>query len=109
MPGGVVCSVAICKNNSKKALESGQKLSFFYFPKDPKIRKEWVRKCYRKDVWDVTNKRICGKHFKLEDFEDKMQAKVMNREPKQLKKSGKYEALFDLFLYLTYVDFLPSL
>lgn len=88
MPGGVVCSVATCKSNSKKALEGGEKLSFFSFPKEPKIAKEWIRKCYRKDKWHISNKRICGKHFKPDDFEDELQARILNVQPKRLKKSG---------------------
>lgn len=89
MPGGTVCSVSTCKSNSAKAKAEGQNLMFFTFPKDSQIRKEWVRKCYRKDKWNPDNKRVCSKHFKQHDFEDEMQARLLNIQPKKLKKDGK--------------------
>lgn len=85
MPG-TICSVAICKNNAIKAKQMGEKIIWFTFPKDPKIRKEWVKRCYRKDKWDPKNKRICNKHFKQDDYEDQMQAKLMNVTARKLKK-----------------------
>lgn len=90
MPGGTVCSVAICKNNSKTAKEHGENLIFFSFPKDVKVQKEWIRKCYRKDKWNCANKRLCSRHFKPEDFEDELQARLLNIQPKKLKRDGKF-------------------
>lgn len=90
MTGGIVCSVATCKSNSKKAKEEGQLLRFFRFPKDPNVRKEWIKKCYRQDKWDAATKRICSKHFKPDDYEDIVKAKLMNLQPKILKKNGKF-------------------
>ena len=88
MPGGSICSVPICKNNSKKAKESGQGQMFFNFPKDPQIRKEWVRKCHRKDKFDPQNKRVCSDHFTPDDYEDLLQARLLKIRPKKLKKNG---------------------
>lgn len=88
MPGGMVCSVAICRNNSIKCKEKGENTLFFTFPKDSLIRKEWVRKYYRKDKWNPVNKRVCSKHFKVDDYEDQMHARLMNLIPKKLKKDG---------------------
>lgn len=86
MPGGTVCSVATCKNNSKKAKEKGENLLFFRFPKEPTILKQWVAKCSRKDKWDPVAKRLCSKHFKTDDYEDEMQARLLNLQPKKLTK-----------------------
>lgn len=88
MPGGKICSVAICKSNSKKAKETGENIMFFSFPKDPEVRKEWIRKCYRKDSFSVENKRVCSKHFKSDDFEDEMKARLMGIQAQKLKKTG---------------------
>lgn len=88
MPGGSVCSVAICKSNSKKAKEKGEHLMFFTFPKDEKLRKEWVNKCHRQDKFDPKYKRVCSKHFKPEDYEDLLQATLMGSEPRKLKSNG---------------------
>lgn len=77
MPGGNSCMVAVCNKNSKKAKELGENLVFFTFPKDVALRKEWVIKCRQKDKFDPQNKRFCSIHFKHEDFEDEMQARLM--------------------------------
>ncbi|XP_044272693.1 52 kDa repressor of the inhibitor of the protein kinase-like [Tribolium madens] len=66
----------------------GESLSFHRFPKDPGLREEWVRRCYRKDKFSPENKRICSKHFTLNDFQDYMQAHVLGRSPKTLKSTA---------------------
>ncbi|KAJ8920913.1 hypothetical protein NQ315_015706 [Exocentrus adspersus] len=33
-------------------------------------------------------KRVCSKHFRLEDYEDRIQASIMNTKPKRLKKTA---------------------
>lgn len=86
--GGSACSVATCKNNSRKVKKCGENIMFFRFPKDGKIKKEWIRKCYRKDKWDPENKRICSKHFLPSDFEDEVMARLLNIQPKKLKANG---------------------
>lgn len=88
MTGGNRCSVAICKSHSGLAKSAGEKLAFFSFPKDPNIKKQWIQKCYRKDKWNPDTGRICGKHFSSDDFEDALQAALMNLTPKRLKKTG---------------------
>lgn len=92
-PGGMICSVAVCKSIStkaKKKKKNGEALAFFSFPKNCDLRKEWVRKCFRKDKFDPANKRVCSKHFKNEDFEDYIKANLMGTHPKRLKNTGKY-------------------
>lgn len=88
MSGGNICSIATCQSNSKKPDPDGKKVMFFTFPKDPKILKEWARRCCRKDNWSPKNKRICSKHFLLTDYEDEVRARLMNFQPKQLRKTG---------------------
>lgn len=86
---GIICSVAVCRSNSKKASDAGEKISFFQFPKDPKIRKEWIQNCYRQDKFDPKNKRVCDKHFKEDDYEDGLRARLLNTRPRILKATGK--------------------
>ncbi|XP_030757989.1 THAP domain-containing protein 2-like isoform X2 [Sitophilus oryzae] len=88
MPGGTTCAVAICKNNSKIVKQSGEPIRFFSFPKDPNIRTEWIRKCFRKHEFSVDHARICSKHFKSDDFEDSLHAKLLNFYPKKLNKNA---------------------
>ena len=94
MSGGIVCSVASCKNNSKKINNpenprwSSKHIIFFTFPKDPKLCKEWIRRCHRKDAFSVKNKRVCSIHFKNDDYEDLMQASTMGFYPKRLQPAG---------------------
>ncbi|XP_024215541.1 52 kDa repressor of the inhibitor of the protein kinase isoform X2 [Halyomorpha halys] len=85
MPGSV-CSVAMCKSNAVISKKLGDNVRFFTFPKDAKFRKEWVKRCYRGEKFNPTNKRICSKHFKPDDFEDAIEAKIQNRLPKILKR-----------------------
>lgn len=93
MSGGNICSIARCPSNSKKPDLDGKKIMFFTFPKNPHTLKEWVQKCCRKDNWAPKNKRICSKHFVSMDYEDEMQARLMNFQPKNLKKDGKLNKL----------------
>ena len=88
--GGTYCSVAICKNNARKAKKSGEKLLFFRFPKDTTVRKEWIHTSTGTDNGNINNKRICSIHFKKEDFEDELQARLLNLQPRKLKKTGTY-------------------
>lgn len=86
-PGGSTCNVASCKNTSEKAKKCGLEIIFHSFPTDPHIRKEWIRKCYRKDKF--TPRRICSTHFLPSDYEDELEARLMGYRPKKLLKNGK--------------------
>ena len=88
MPGGTVCSVATCKSNSKKAKENLEHIMFFTFPKEPEIRREWIKKCYRKDKFNPKYKRICSRHFKPNDFEDELQARLTGSQLRKLNKTA---------------------
>lgn len=85
MPGSICC-VAMCKSNAIISKKLGDNVRFFTFPKDVKLRREWVKRCFCPENFDPTNKRICSKHFKPDDFEDAIEAKIQNRLPKILKR-----------------------
>ncbi|CAN7944911.1 unnamed protein product [Ixodes pacificus] len=66
MPGGTVCCVPGCANNTASA----QHVSWHCFPKDSVLRSVWVKRINRKgttgrySLWEPTStSRICGIHF----------------------------------------------
>ena len=61
------------------------KISFFRFTNDKAVRNEWILRCYRKDKWNSEIKRIYSKHFQEGDYEDAMQATILNTYPRILK------------------------
>lgn len=95
MPG-YICAVAVCKSNTKKAKETGERISFHSFPTNKAMQKEWIQSCHRKDKFDPIHKKICSKHFDYEDYEDAIQAKVMGVLPKRLKKNGNFILFINL-------------
>lgn len=89
MAGSNVCSVASCKNVSRKPNKNGEKLIFFNFPKDPCIQREWVKRCSQNEDYPTENKRVCSQHFLPEDYEDELKARLMGFRPRILKQAGK--------------------
>ncbi|GBM57279.1 hypothetical protein AVEN_58589-1 [Araneus ventricosus] len=57
------CSVFGCKGN----YASGQKVSIFKFPKDPKLSKIWETRVMRENFKPTTSSRVCEMHFRKED------------------------------------------
>lgn len=55
-----------CSDNQAKGF--AHDVSFFTFPKDKKIAREWIRLCKRDDKFNVVNARICSKHFTTDDY-----------------------------------------
>lgn len=87
---GTICSVANCKSNFEKAKKEGNQIRFFRFPNYEKLRKLWIQFCKRKDKFDSKNKRVCSKHFEMEQYEDLVHARLTNTEPRKLKETGRY-------------------
>lgn len=86
--GGTICSVVTCKSHAKQKSKTGEYISFHRFPRDPHLRIEWIRKCFRQEGFNPENKRICSKHFLEEDYEDICRARIMNVPPRKLKSTG---------------------
>ena len=57
--GGTCCCVPNCVSNSRKNPE----LSFYKFPKDPKLRKTWLHWVSRADFTPNEHHKVCSKHF----------------------------------------------
>ena len=64
----VWCAVFGCNNGYKK---KGNRIEhkYFNFPQDPQIRKIWIAKCRRADLFKPENATICDIHFDASDFE----------------------------------------
>ena len=58
--GGFTCCVPGCYNNSKK--HKG-KFSFYNFPGDQNLRRQWLHNISRKDFRPTTGHRVCSAHF----------------------------------------------
>lgn len=101
-PGGSTCSVACCRNYSEKGKLSETEATFIFqtFPRDPQLRKEWIRRCYRKD--NFTPLRMCSYYFKPSDYEDEMRGRLMGFIPRKLKKDGKYYLLCEWKIFLSF-------
>ena len=65
----VWCAVFGCNNNNRK---KGNRIKhhFFSFPKNPQIRKIWIAKCRRADIFKAENATICDIHFDAADFKE---------------------------------------
>ena len=60
------CAVSICTNYANKPGRND--LSYFRFPKDDKIRNEWIMKCKRNDKFNPVTSRISSYHFEKNKF-----------------------------------------
>ncbi|GLV46479.1 hypothetical protein CBL_20809 [Carabus blaptoides fortunei] len=101
-----VCVAFGCGNRSgrksqsqKCAEESGSRISFHSFPKDPERRAQWIT-AVRRENWQPSNiSRICSVHFKEDDFDKTSLSSIRLRDfavpsifpafPFYLQKSAK--------------------
>ncbi len=74
------CAVAVCP--------SPPGISYFRFPKDPKLRKFWSLACKRKDSFNENTSRICENHFLPSDFERDFRSELMNLPVRKSLKEG---------------------
>ena len=73
----VSCAIANCKNCRRNI--SKTQIQLHRFPTNPKLRKQWLSACSRKDKINVKNARICSEHFTPKDY---------NPNTKRLQKSA---------------------
>ena len=94
------CAVYGCNNNKKKACD--QQISYFKFPKNNDIKAKWIHSCYRSDNINTKHAVICSIHFRDEDYEDDLKARVLNIPRKKLKANavpsiGLYKGELNIF------------
>lgn len=77
---GPICAVPTCKNPVDASYHS--------FPKDTSLQRAWIAVCKRKDPINVKNAKVCGHHFKEEDFERHLQVKLGLSRPLRRLRDG---------------------
>ncbi|GAB6029826.1 hypothetical protein CHUAL_014165 [Chamberlinius hualienensis] len=90
----VCCSVYGCNNNHRK-----KELTFFRFPKDENLMKQWIWACRRKDQLNMKTARICSVHFQESDQYRSLQHELLGYTPKCSRKI-KVDAVPSLHLPL---------
>ena len=90
------CSAYGCNTCSYRCGE----LSFFSFPKETVVLKQWIKKCGRTG-WNPTKySTLCSVHFEEDCFEEDMYHKLMGQDPtkrrrRRLLKPGAVPTIFD--------------
>ena len=73
------CCVPLCTKKDKRDQDTGEKISFFRFPDDVNLRKQWLH-AIRRDVGPnfsiKEGTRVCLRHFKAEDLKRSLNNKV---------------------------------
>lgn len=76
------CCVPGC--TKKGYLEEGQKISYFIFPTDKSLRKQWthaIRRDEGKQFQISGSTKVCSRHFKTEDFQRLLGGSKINLKP----------------------------
>ncbi|KAJ8910908.1 hypothetical protein NQ315_003962 [Exocentrus adspersus] len=90
MPG-LICAVAVCKNNQLELKKRGLSIVFHSFPKgkdlvSSTIQKEWVHRCRRNDKFNINTSRVCSEHFTVNDYERDLEHELLNLPPRKILK-----------------------
>ena len=76
------CCVPLCIKKDKRDKEKGKKISFFRFPEDEDLMKQWTH-AIRRDVGPYFSinegTRVCSRHFKTEDLRKSLNGRVSPR------------------------------
>ena len=76
------CCVPLCTKKDKRDKETGEKISFFRFPEDEDLMKQWIH-AIRRDVGPYFSvnegTRVCSRHFKAEDLRKSLNGRVSPR------------------------------
>ena len=91
----VLCAAYGCNSRSDK----GVKVSFHQFPKDEKVRKQWIDRLNRGgsafQKFKPTHHKLCGKHFEEDQFERNFANKIGCEE--EFRKRLKSDAIPTIF------------
>lgn len=95
MGNGIRCAVKSCNNRYSKYL------SFFGFPKDIKMKKQWIKNCGLEDLKKFKNSlKVCRKHFTDDCFSNatKLNRLTSDAIPTLFLDNGK-KYINDLLFY----------
>ena len=70
----VYCAAFNCKNGSSKNHETQQKVSFFSFPENKRMRDIWIEKIRRKNWKPTKSSKLCSQHFESSCFVQNFEA-----------------------------------
>ncbi|XP_050073025.1 zinc finger protein 208-like [Anopheles maculipalpis] len=64
------CAAGSCTYNRRNVRKLKLDIVFHTFPRDPVLRKKWIRFCRRESEWvPKSNEAICSTHFRKEDYQ----------------------------------------
>lgn len=108
MPG-MRCAIGNCSNTfTKFSPHQTNYISFHRFPKDDKLRKSWIKACYRKDNFNPNSSFVFSKHF-TDDFEINFMPQLLNTNPRRrLKQTGKQTGFYSFHLHTNNILFSNS-
>jgi len=72
------CCVPVCTKKGYRD-ENGKKISYFIFPKDAKLKKQWIHAIRREEGEDfqiIPTTKVCSRHFKDKDFKKTIAGKI---------------------------------
>ena len=76
------CCVPLCTKKDKRDKETGEKISFFRFPEEENLKKQWIH-AIRRDVgpnFSINEgTRVCSRHFRGDDLQRSLSGKVSPR------------------------------
>ena len=76
------CCVLLCTKKDKRDNQMDKKISFFCFPKEENLKKQWIH-VIRRDVgpnFSINNGTwVCSRHFREEDLQMGLNGKVSPR------------------------------
>lgn len=88
------CAIFGCKSSNQSKENSRVRVSFFKFPKKKQLCKQWVHLSRRADKFNVSNARVCSKHFEESDINTNPVYEMFDLIPKQWVKPGAVPSLF---------------
>jgi len=82
----VSCAISTCKNTVHNC-KNDTEILFHRFPKDQILAQQWEAICKRGDKKiNVSNARICSRHFCSEDYERVLRAELTRSTPRRILK-----------------------
>ncbi|XP_055382055.1 THAP domain-containing protein 2-like [Condylostylus longicornis] len=81
-----ICKVQYCKSKYKNSETNN--VQFHRFPKNPELRKIWIKACCNKELKFAENASICALHFRKEDYSLKSNLLNVPLHKRRLKETA---------------------
>ena len=86
--------MADCRSSKKTKTERGSALVYHRFPRDKNLRKVWITKCRRADVFNVNNATICSDHFLPDDYTRDLRNELLQLPTRKRLKNSAVPSIF---------------